>query len=99
MNIENIKNAFVWLQHNGHEKEIENLLHNVKELVQLATDKNYMPEGREWEKRLEYACKQINRLDKAYFETHNEHFVRKYNRDSKSDMSRYIAQIAVAVVW
>ena len=26
MNVNEIRNAFVWLEYNGHEKEIENLL-------------------------------------------------------------------------
>lgn len=99
MNTKKVKDAFAWLQHNGCDKEIENLLHNIKELIQLAMDKNYIPEGDEWNKRLMYACKQIGKLDKVFYEDNGEHFVRKYNRDSKKDMARYISEIAVAVVW
>lgn len=99
IDVKKIKEAFVWLQHNGYEKETENLLHNIKVLYQLAMDENYVPEGDEWRRRLRYAIGQINKLDKAYYEAHGEHFTRKYNRDSKKDMSRYISEIAVAIAW
>ena len=78
-----IRNAFVWLEYNGHEKEIENLLHNIQVLTQLAMDENYAPESAEWNKRIYYACRQISKLNKAYFEANGSYFARKYNRDSK----------------
>ena len=95
-----IKEAFVWLQKNGYEDEINSFLYEVKRLIQNAIDKNYEElNGVSWDRRIERACKKVAALNKAYFEANGEYFVRKYDRLNKSDMTQYISMIATAVVW
>ena len=94
-----IRNAFVWLQHNGYEKDVDNILYKIKVLVQLAMNEDYTPESDEWDRRLRYACKQINKLDRAYCYATGSHFIYKCARDNKEEMSRYLSAVATAVVW
>lgn len=93
-----IKESLILLKEE-HRQEIDNLAFDIKQLMMLALDQNYKPEGDEWIRRLRYACIKIRELDKAYFASHGEHFVGKYNPNDKENMSRYIARFATEMVW
>lgn len=100
LEVTKIKEAFVWLQHNGYHEEVETFLYEVKMLIQKAMENNYEDlNGVTWDRRIERACKKIAVLDKAYYDANGEHFTRKYNRLDKNDMTQYISTIATAVVW
>lgn len=94
-----VRKALVWLQYNGHEKDVDNILYKIKVLVQIAINENYAPESDEWDRRLRYAIKQINKLDRIYYCATGSHFIYKCKRDNKENMAKYISEFASAVLW
>ena len=63
----------------------------------LAIDKNYHPDKQELKGRLRHACNQIYMLDKAYFEAHQKHFIKKFNKESVDKMSYYLVGFLAAL--
>lgn len=90
-----VKEAFTWLAKKNF-KLYECFSHNLKEIRDQAVLQGF---DDQYDKRIQYACKQAYELDKLYFAEFGEHFGRMFNKTDRQDMINYLGELNQLLSW